>query len=607
VGTNQVFVLGDVRMPNAYQVSRLATVLTALYAAGGPTDRGDARQIDVKRDNRVVATIDLYDYLTTGSSTSDIRLVNGDVVFVRPRGPRVRVSGAVVRPATYELKLGESLADVIRMAGGFMPNADRRRVQIERIVPASSRTEAGSDKEVLDITSPLLATGYGPTTQRMEAGDVVHVFSVAPRVANRIEVEGNVWNPSTIAFAQEIRIADALARVGGVKPDTYLEGVQISRLASDSTRHMLRVGLRADGTPIENIELAPNDIVHVFSLGEFRTRRYVTIGGSVRNPGKQIPYQEGMTMRDLVLLAGGLDESALLTHAEIARLPDSRANGITATTIEVPLDSTYLFERGPDGKYLGPPGIAVLQGRAPEVSLKPYDVVSVLRQPDFDYQRTVTLSGQVKFSGTYTLKSKTERLSDIIQRAGGLTGDAYAEGIGFYRRRDTTALATSALSKMGLYGDTLSLKLDRIGIDLPAVLKNPAHVDNLPLVDGDSIYIPKYNPIVSVRGAVNSPAAAVAYVSGANIDYYIGAAGGPSIRADAGKAFVFQPNGKVESKHQRPFGFSTQPEPQAGGVVVVPNKDPNAKGRDWVSIAQASISLLGTLATVIALVRSSSH
>jgi polysaccharide export outer membrane protein len=584
IGTNQVFVLGYVRTPNAYQISRLGTVLTALYAAGGPNENGDARAIDVKRNNRVIATMDLYDYLLSGSSASDLRLENGDIVFVRPRGPRVRVTGAVVRPATYELKAGESLADAIRMAGGFRPEADRRRVQIERIVPAEKRTESGSDKEILDVTSPLLATGYGPTTQRMESGDVVFVFAVAPRISNMVEVHGNVWSgPGGIGidFRPGMRLTDALARAGGLKSDTYLDAVQISRLAPDSTRHMLRVRLREDGTPVDNIELVPSDIIRAFSLTEYRTSRYVTIGGAVREPGKKVPFQEGMTMRDLVMLAGGLDESALLTEAEVARLPESRANGVTASTLRVPLDSSYLFERGRDGRYAGPPGVPVPTGLVPEFPLKPYDAVSILRQPDFEYQRTVTIAGRVKYAGQYSLKTKTESLADLIDRAGGLSPDAYPAGISFIRQSDS---------------------IGRIGIDLPSVLKDRRHIDNILLIDRDSIFIPAYNAIVTVRGAVNSPAAAVPYVNGADINYYVRAAGGGSFKADEDRAYVFQPNGKVETKHRSALVFTSNPRPEAGSVVVVPEKDPTNQ-RDWISVAQTSLSLLASLITVAVLIK----
>ena len=582
VGTNQVFVLGDVRNPNAYPISRLGTVLTALFAAGGPSDRGNVRAIQVKRNNVVIATLDLYEYLLTGSSRDDIRLNNGDVVFVQAGDSRVRVTGAVVRPATYQLKEGESLADVIRMAGGFRPEADRRKVQIERIVPPNRRTQSGSDAEVIDVTSSQLTTGFGPTTQPMQAGDVIHVFSIAPRVVNRIEVSGNVWSPSPISFTPEMHLSDALARAGGIKPDTYLEAVQISRLQSDSTRRMLRVGLRANGSPADDIELQPNDMIRVFSLTEFRTQRYVSIGGAVKAPGTVL-YQEGMTVRDLIMLAGGLDESALLTEAEIARLPESRAEGVTASTVRISLDSTYLLERGPDGKYVGPPGVPASATRAPEIPLKPYDAVSILRQPDFDYQRTVSIAGRVKYAGTYSLKSKTERLSDLIQRAGGLSSDAYPAGISFIRQRE---------------------RIGRIGIDLPAVLKNPSDIDNILLVDGDSIFIPPYNAIVTVRGAVNSPASAVAYVRGADINYYVRAAGGGTPNSDEDAAYVLQPNGKVESKRRHALFFRTSPEPAAGSVVHVPLKDPNKRPTDWVGLTQTSLSLLASLVTVTVLIRS---
>lgn len=588
LGTNQVFVLGEVREPNAYSVSRLGTALTALYAAGGPTERGDARSIDITRNNRVIGTVDLYDYLLTGTARGDIRLENGDVVFVRPGGPRVRVAGAVVRPATYELRPGESLADAIRMAGGFRPEADRRRVLIERFVPPEQRAVSGSDKELLDITSPLLSTGYGPTTQKLEAGDVIHVFSVAPTVSNRIEVLGNVHQPGAIvAFTPGMKLSQALARAGGIKPDTYLGGVQVSRLQPDSSRRMTRVSLRADGMPEDDIMLAADDVIRVFSIPEYRTERFITVGGAVKRP-RTIPYEEGMTMRDAIMLAGGLEESALLSEAEIGRLPKTRSAGVTAVTMRVPLDSTYLFERLPDGRYLGPPGLAAPAALAPEVPLQPYDAVSVLRQPDFSYQRTASIVGRVRYAGTYTLKSKTERLYDLIQRAGGLAHDADSGAIVFIRQQDSTG---------------------RIGVNLPRVLRNPRDVDNLILVDRDSIYIPPYNAIVQVRGEVNalngkgtSPAAAVAWVRGADIDYYIRSAGGGTNKADLGKAYVLQPNGKVETKHRVGLLFTSTPHPLPGSVVTVPESDPSTK-TNWVAATQAGLSLLASLITVAYLIK----
>src|SRR5439155_16230747 len=210
------------------------------------------------------------------------------------------------------------------------------------------------------------------------------------------------------------------------------------------------------------------------------------------------------------------------------RLPESRDGGVTATSMRVPLDSSYLFERGSDGRYLGPPGISAPVAKAPEVPLKPYDAVLILRQPDWALERLVAVYGEVRYPGHYALQMKNERLSDVINRAGGVTGNAYANGIVFIRRRS---------------------EIGRIGVDLPRVLRDVNHVDNLLLVDGDSVFVPVYSGVVTVRGAVNTPVG-VAYVRGANVDYYVRAAGGGTVKADEGKAYVTQPNGKVESRNR---------------------------------------------------------
>jgi polysaccharide export outer membrane protein len=273
-------------------------------------------------------------------------------------------------------------------------------------------------------------------------------------------------------------------------------------------------------------------------------------------------------LRDLVLQAGGMTEGALVQEAEVARLPEKRAEGQTAETFRVPLDSSYVFERGVASGASGSRGMALPEGRtAPDVSLQPYDNVLILRQPDWALQRTVAVMGEVRFPGHYALRTKSERLSDVIARAGGLTKEAYPEGVYFERA-----------------------KSGRIGIDLADVMKDQKNRDNMLLLDGDSIYVPRYNGVVMVRGEVNSPLA-VAYVPGENIDFYIRAAGGPNTKADVNRAYVTQPNGKVESVIIRRFWPDSHPEPQPGGVVNVPQKDAG----DVTSIlAQA-----GTMASVL--------
>jgi protein involved in polysaccharide export with SLBB domain len=404
----------------------------------------------------------------------------------------------------------------------------------------------------------------------MRDGDVVRVFPVAERVRNRIAVEGNVWQPGTIGLAPGMTVAQALRAAGGVKPDTYLGQILISRLNPDSTRTQLHASLAdTTGRVIGDFPLREDDLLRVFSTTEFRPTRYVAVTGAVRNSG-QVPYRQGMTVRDLVLLAGGLEQSADLREAEIARLPQNRANGVTATTFRVPLDSSYLFERGPDGRYFGPPGLPAPSGSMPEVQLQPYDNVLILRQPNWELQREVVIAGEVKFPGTYSLRTKTEKVADIIQRAGGLTPEAYADGVTFFRAKDSVG---------------------RIGIALPEVLRNPRSRDNIQLQNGDSIFIPRFNAVVNVKGAVNSPVA-VTYVPGASLDYYVRAAGGITRQGDMKYAYVTQPNGKVEATGGK-FIFRSNPRPRPGSTVFVPTKDASARRVDY-------LATLGTIAQLAA-------
>jgi polysaccharide biosynthesis/export protein len=576
--SNQVFVVGDVVQPGSYEISSAGTLMTALYAAQGPSTSGSMRRIEVRRHGALVDTLDVYDYLLHGDASHDVRLETGDVVFVPVHGPRVKVAGEITRPAIYELKGHESLRDVIQFAGGFTDVAARGRVQITRILPPTERGPAGHDRVVMEVASSASDTSAVPAVP-MAGGDSLYVFAVTTLVRNRITVTGDVWQPGPMGFTPGMRLSDALKVAGGVKPDVYMGAVLIARLQTDSTREQLRTSLRdSTGAPTEDVILQDNDDVHVFSLAEFRPHRYVAIAGAVRRSGR-FAYHDGMTMRDLVLLAGGVAEGAYLENAEIARLPENRAGGVTAVSIRVPLDSTYLFDRGPNGEWVGPPGLPAPRAGSPEVPLAPYDNVLIFRQPDWELQRTVVVSGEVRFPGRYALQRKSETLRDIIGRAGGLTRDAYAEGMVMIRAANGTG---------------------RVGVDLPTALKSGKARDNLILSDGDSLYIPTYSGVVRVVGAVNSPVT-VAYVPGKDISYYVAAAGGPTINGDAGHAFITQANGKVESIHHHFLLPSSVPVARPGSTIKVPNKPPPNFGN---SIALFTVlgSVLSSLVAIVAVV-----
>jgi polysaccharide biosynthesis/export protein len=576
---NQVFVVGEVATPGSYQVSSAGTALSALYAAGGPSANGSMRRIEVRRAGRTVDAMDAYDYLLRGDASHDVRLKTGDIVFVPVHGPRVRVVGEVARPGTYEVKEQESLADVLKSAGGFKAEAAQRRVMVERILPPGQRAPDGRDRVVIDVPAERLASADGAAF-RTEPGDVVRVFPVSDAVRDRIAVTGSVWAPGPQGFKPGMRLSDALRNAGGVRPDAMMDNVLVTRLMPDSTRRQLRATLtdRAGGV-LNDLPLEENDEVQVFAGSQMREERYVAIGGAVRKPGR-FPYRLGMTLRDLVLLAGGASESAF-GQAEIARLPEPGSDrSVTARTFRVPVTTK-------DAPSVGAPtpGGAEAQSIRPtadaEIVLQPDDNVLILRRPDWSTPRTVMLYGEVQFPGRYTLTSREERVTDLLKRAGGLTPEAYAAGLMFYRAEN---------------------RIGRVGIDLPRVLKEPSHRDNMLLANGDSLYVPRYNAMVDVRGAVNSPIA-VAYQPGKRLDYYIRAAGGGAAKADLGRAYVTQASGKVESMKHRRMAPDDVPEPGAGSVVFVPQEDPSDKGPGFATIAGATAQMLGALVAIIAISR----
>lgn len=572
--SNQIFVVGEVARPGSYRVSAAGTALTALYAAGGPTMNGSLRSIQIRRNGRTVGTIDLYDYLTKGDASRDARLLNGDIVFVPVQAGRVRVIGEVNRPGTYEVGSSGSLAEILRAAGGLLPTAARSRIQIERLNVARDRTAPGSDRTVLDVTS---RDGDEIPALSLVPGDLVRVLKVADRVRNRVTIKGNVFTPGVIGLTKGMRLSEALRKAGGLQPDTYLGQVNITRLGSDSARTQLRAVL-ADtlGNVVNDPILQEEDEVRVFGRSEFRPLRFVAVTGAVRRSGKY-PFREGMTMRDLVLEAGGLEESALLTEAEIARMPTSRLAGQTASTLRVAMDSSYLFERGRDGRYVGPPGMPSAASGTGDAVLQAYDNLLILRQPDWELQRTVFVGGEVKFPGAYSLVRKTERLSDVVRRAGGLTSEAYPDGVNFTRRRN---------------------RIGRIGVDLMGVMKDSTAQDNIILFDGDSITIPRYDAVVRVDGAVNSPTA-LPFVRGKDMLYYIRAAGGGRLDADLARTYVTQPNGRVDAVSRRFLLPDWQPTPRAGAVVTVPQRD-RTERQDSLAARTQIAAIIGTFAAVLA-------
>jgi polysaccharide biosynthesis/export protein len=596
----QVFVVGDVLRPGAYQISSAGTVLAALYAAGGPSANGSFRSVQVRRGGELLDSLDIYDYLLHGINSSDIRLQSGDVVFVPVHRGFVKLAGEVTRPAVYELREQETLRDLIGFAGGFGPAAYQARVRIHRILPPDARGTGSRARVVVDVGPDQFAGGATPAVP-MASGDSVTVLAVASRLRGYVTIKGNVWVEGEVGFTPGMKLSDAIRLAGGPKPDVYLDRILVSRTNEDSTRVQLRSAFSdSTGRVAQDLALQEEDEIRVFSRSAFLPSRYVTVVGAVRNPGR-VPYREGMTMRDVVLLANGVTEDADLTEAEIARRAEGADPGTLATSIRVPLDSTFRAGGGTDGQ--GPlPQFGA--GGVPDVALKPYDNVLIMRQTGWELQRLVYLTGQVKHPGRYALRSKTERVSDLIRRAGGLTTQAYPGGVQFYRsytpgRNPVDSRPAEVTERPRSSRDSLPRGFrERIGLDLPRALKNSKFRDNIMLAAGDSIHIPEYNPIIMVEGAVNSPGA-VPYTRGKSLDWYVDAAGGYTQLSDSKHAYVTQPNGKREAVKRRVVLADDVPKPKSGAVIFVPAKVVQEQPANVAGVISTVAQVLTALVTVI--------
>jgi polysaccharide export outer membrane protein len=568
---NQIFVIGEVNRPGAYQVPSVGTVFYALYLAGGPNGNGSYRDITVRRGDRIITRLDIYDYLLRGDNSNDIRLESGDVVFVPVRARQVGIQGNVVRPALYELKPQDGLQQLVRLAGGVAPDAYVRRVQVDRVLPPAERTQPGTDRVLLDVD----VSGVLDSTRAnvpLEPNDVVSVFAVLGARRNYVTIRGNVFRPGTYEFKPGMHLWDLIQETRGLLSDTYVERAHIVRLQPDLTRLLMPVSLQTDSTgkPRENPELEDQDEIGIYARSDFRPSRTVTLSGAVRRPGTY-PFIEAMTLRDLLIAAGGLRDDAYLRDAEVARLPVSRTGGVLADTVHVPLDSTYIVDRD-SSRYLGPPGLPGRASGAPEFSLEPFDNVLILPQPGWELQRSVVVAGQVRYPGRYALLNRGERLADIIRRAGGLTEVAYAPGAQFTRAEGG---------------------LGRVGIDLQNALKDPRSRDNVVLFGGDAVLVPEYQPTVKVEGAVGSPVT-VAYVPRRGVGYYIDHAGGFARQADKNRTYIVQPNGAVDTYDNRV---------QPGARVVVPAVPAGEEKTNWASVLGSVATILTSALTIILVVQ----
>lgn len=557
---NQVFVVGEARRPGAYNVSAAATAFHALYRAGGPAAGGSMRSIEIRRGPAQVATVDLYRYMLAGDAGADVRLDQGDRVFVPVAGSMVGIEGAVRRPAMYELLPDEGIRDLVGFAGGFAADAVVRRIQIDRVVPPAERTP-GVDRVLLDVDLADLSAG---SVLPLRDGDRVRVFAVSEERRRRVVLEGEVNRPGLYQWNAGETLGALLERAEGLTEAAYLPRAHIYRLdPRDGSRALVRVPLAAGAA--DGVRLQDGDSVVVYSREALRNESFVSIDGFVKEPGE---YQlaAGMSLQDLVLAAGGFARGAYPLEVEVARATDpARRDRALATVFRASLPVH-------DGGGEVGAGAGDWSPGAEEFVLMHGDRVFVRRAPGYELSRTVAISGEVRLPGVYVLTDRNETLSSILRRAGGMTEEAYPPGFQLIRA-----------------GELVAAELSR------ALGGDPTY--DVVLVAGDSMHVPAYDATVLVQGAVAFETR-VLHRPGGSLDYYIEQAGGYTEDADRDLVSVTYLNGSRATKRTRFLLPDGVPVPGPGSVVVVPRKPPSA-GINYGAVISQTLTALTAVASLI--------
>ena len=595
--TIAVYVTGEVERPNRYPLSAVATLLEALYAAGGPTEIGSLRRVRIERGETSLGAFDLYSYFVDGSASGDIRLENGDLVFVPPAESQVSLTGAVRREAVFEMLDGETASDLLKFAGGVDPDAISIG-SVDRIIPLEDRV-TGFTRVILDVPIANNAEGQGGANSfQMFPGDVVTIRRVgepyqltceeeeeeeeeelicSPRqlppdfTRNWAEVVGAVWSPGIYQVRPEQTLSDLLENAGGVRPDGVQSIVHLSRLNQETgERSLIRTTLgSADVVTLEEF-----DQVTLFGQDSLMAPDSVSIFGPILEPGRY-PYHYGMTAEDLILQAGGFLRGAIPWEAEIVR-PVFDSSGRLSESASVSLSSEI--------PYADPMVIWPEQSSLPATTSSDFPLgidyeVYIRQLPNFESPRHVNISGEINRPGSYVLQSSNEKLTSVIERAGGLTSDAYPEG--------------GRVTRLGI----------PVGTDFVQALAGNEEED-LVLADDDQIIIPVYDPTILVEGAVAFESR-MAFRQGMNLNEVIQNAGGYIYDADQGRVSVEYLNGKRATVKKTLGIFKRSPAIQPGSRITVPLKSAApGSGFDWNSALSGTLAALSAFATVyIAVVR----
>ena len=585
----KVNIVGEVVAPGTYTLPSFATLFNALYAAGGVNEIGSLRGIKVYRNSKEVAKLDVYDYLLNGKYNTNIRLEENDMVIVSPYDQLAVVRGKVKRNRIFEMKKGETLQQLLNMAGGFTGDAYKKDVRIKR--------KADSRYQIATVTEDKY-----PTFAMMD-GDSLLVDSVIPFYENRLIVTGAVWRPGEYELNGTVHTVKGLInQAAGLKGDEFTGRAQITRLNPDFTTTVIALDIRGilNGTS-PDIELKPEDILNIPSLFDLREPYTIKVSGAVNYVDTVLPYRNNLTVEDAIMMAGGLKESAATVNVEVARrIKDTKTYENSNRTAEV-----FNFELNDNL------GLISVDGKNSNsvFTLEPFDEVYVRFSPGYQEQQVVKVDGEITFSGDYVLAEKNSRLSNIIAKAGGITSDAYVKGASLKRqltedemRRLETLLQLSTNKQSR---DSVALSLENIknysvGIDLEKALANPGSAHDVVLRDGDELYIPQLQSTVKINGAVTYPNS-VTYTKGMSVGNCLSQAGGYNDIARKYPIVIYM-NGKVATTKKSFIFFKRYPKVEPGCEIVVPTKtqrDRKTSLAEVLSIASSTTSMAAMVTSII--------
>lgn len=567
----QITIMGEVPSPGTFMVSSLATAYYAMHRAGGVTNNGSVRAIKVIRNNRTIATIDIYDFLLTGSRKNDIRLEEGDIIMVEPYKQVVKLSGYVKRPMNFELKDGETLKELLKYAGGFNLTAYTGSLTVIRKNEREYEVRTVADSD------------YG--TFKLQDGDEIEVSKMEARFENRIAIRGAVMMPGIYELGDVKTVKQLIAKAGGLQPDAFTQRAMLHRELDD--RSLETKGIDLEGIlhgGKADVQLRKNDELYIPSVFDLKDQGTLTIRGEVASPGT-FPFAANTTIKDLIIQAGGMLRSASVVRVDVDRMIEDNESFYAKSEIA----QHYTFNVK-DGYILDDAAAFVLE---------PYDVVTVRRSPSYVTGKTVAISGEVNFPGTYNMNKRQERVTDLITRAGDLTDFAYVRGAHIVRKftPEERELAMTAIRAMVNNGDSLVPRIRdeyMVALDLEQALKNPGSEHDVVLREGDALEIPVYNNTVRIAGAVQMQNT-ITYEKGLNKKKLIDAAGGYLKRAHKHKAFIVYMNGKVARLKR-----NTPIEP--GCQVFIPMKEKRDNATNIASIMSiaTTASSIGMMAVSIA-------